>query len=990
MDVALRAWAVPEKRRKTGSGKKPRHRPKALVVFDTETELGGSQDLLVGAYRYVRVERKGSRPTLRCAEEGLFHPDDLFFRDPEQLATIRDYAARAVANVDRSQRDANRTLQVLSRHEFCERMLWGACWRNRATLVGFNLGFDLSRLRLSWHEGRGLYNGAFVMRLWEWEGKDHRYRPNVIARRLDNKRTLLAWSGVRDAPDDGDEHTSGDDHFLDLRTLLFALTNQAHSLESGSAVFGLGYGKREVTLGVLSEELLDYVREDVAATSDLAGAALREFHRHPVPLSADRAYSSPAIGTAYFRRIGVRPPLERAEITDAQLAQSMGAFYGPRVEVRIRHVAVPVSLVDFTSQYSNVARLSDLWSLLISERIVAVDATDEVRELLERVELADVLGPDLWPQLVGVALVRPDGDVLPTRAWFAGRGDVPRVGLGPIHSDRLLPYAIADLVAAKVLTGRVPEVVSAWRLDGVGTAPRLRVVRLGGRVRFDPYVDDWWAACQRARSALGDSPMATGMKTIGNGTAYGDWIRLDQQVQAGFVALQRLDGRTERRRVDRPEDPGPWAFPPFASAVTAGGRLLMAALERLLADDRGLFASANTDSATVLSTRDGGLVSCPGGAEQLDDGSAAVRAISWAALDAIRERFSPLGVELRLTPENFGGTERRQLHAVGVAGSRVILYLDGPTGRVVVKRSEVALGDLYSPLGRGTSRTFVDESAAWMLSHLLDEHPVAPAWFPLPATTELPMGTPAKVRSLGANGSPYGFAMGARRARRAAGIFGGEPVRLIAPAGDEPASARWVEVPSGEFVTVATPGRGRRGAVSRAVQIASYGEELVRLVLHPESKMLGLDGGPSKAGTKGLLTPRPVRVAAVHLVGKEGNRLEEVATGEVTDPDEVLVDYRHDAWEAILFPLLRGATVTEIARRAGMDRAGLSDYLRLRSPRIPPLKVQTRLSAIAEQLVEDGTVRGCAMPDCQDWARPIPSLTCSERHARACRQDSVG
>ena len=174
MDIALRAWAIPEKRRKTGGGKKRRHRPKALIVFDTETEFGGSQELIVGAYRYVRVEWKGSRPTLRCAEEGLFHPDDLFVRDPEQLATIRDYAARAVANVDRSQRDANRTLQVLSRHEFCERMLWGACWRNRATLVGFNLGFDLSRLRLSWHEGRGLYNGAFVLRLWEWEQKDHR------------------------------------------------------------------------------------------------------------------------------------------------------------------------------------------------------------------------------------------------------------------------------------------------------------------------------------------------------------------------------------------------------------------------------------------------------------------------------------------------------------------------------------------------------------------------------------------------------------------------------------------------------------------------------------------------------------------------------------------------------------------------------------------------------------------------------------------------
>src|ERR1035438_592555 len=158
------------------------------------------------------------------------------------------------------------------------------------------------------------------------------------------------------------------------------------------------------------------------------------------------------------------------------------------------------------------------------------------------------------------------------------------------------------------------------------------------------------------------------------------WIRLHQPTPAGFVALQRLDGRTERRRVDRPEDPGPWAFPPFASTVTAGGRLLMAALERLLADDGGLFASANTDSATVLSTRDGGLVTCPGGPEQLDDGTTAVRAISWAALDAIRERFSSLGVELRLTSENFNGDKRRQLYAVGIAGSRVILYTVGPSG----------------------------------------------------------------------------------------------------------------------------------------------------------------------------------------------------------------------------------------------------------------------------------------------------------------------
>lgn len=72
------------------------------------------------------------------------------------------------------------------------------------------------------------------------------------------------------------------------------------------------------------------------------------------------------------------------------------------------------------------------------------------------------------------------------------------------------------------------------------------------------------------------------------------------------------------------------------------------------------------------------------------------------------------------------------------------------------------------------------------------------------------------------------------------------------------------------------------------------------------------------------------------LVGKELQPAGGGGNRKVTDPHEVLNDYGDDEWEAVLLPVLRAATVTEIARRAGMDRAGLSDYLRARSPRTPP------------------------------------------------------
>jgi hypothetical protein len=80
-----------------------------------------------------------------------------------------------------------------------------------------------------------------------------------------------------------------------------------------------------------------------------------------------------------------------------------------------------------------------------------------------------------------------------------------------------------------------------------------------------------------------------------------------------------------------------------------------------------------------------------------------------------------------------------------------------------------------------------------------------------------------------------------------------------------------------------------------------------------------------------LLTPRPVRVAAVHLVGKEGNRLEEVATGEVIDPDEVLVDYGDDAWDRLVIPAARTMGIRRLARESGLARSKLIGLFKGRS-----------------------------------------------------------
>ena len=123
------------------------------------------------------------------------------------------------------------------------------------------------------------------------------------------------------------------------------------------------------------------------------------------------------------------------------------------------------------------------------------------------------------------------------------------------------------------------------------------------------------------------------------------------------------------------------------------------------------------------------------------------------------------------------------------------------------------------------------------------------------------------------------------------------------------------------------------------VTIANYGEELVRLVLHPESKMIGPGGEPCRYTTRGLLRPRPVLVAAVYTVGKEGNRIEEVATGEVTDPDEVLTDYGDDAWEHLVCPVGLLMGIRRVARESQIALSQVADLLHGRAVPRPATRV---------------------------------------------------
>src|SRR5205085_5028398 len=93
-----------------------------------------------------------------------------------------------------------------------------------------------------------------------------------------------------------------------------------------------------------------------------------------------------------------------------------------------------------------------------------------------------------------------------------------------------------------------------------------------------------------------------------------------------------------------PEDAGPFACPPLAGLVTAGGRLLLAMVRRLVADRGGTVAACDTDGGHIVATGTGGTVAVDTrGADYHEGGPAQpVRALSLAEVEEIAARFEPL------------------------------------------------------------------------------------------------------------------------------------------------------------------------------------------------------------------------------------------------------------------------------------------------------------------------------------------------------------
>jgi hypothetical protein len=669
------------------------------LALDTETTTDTRQALRFGFYELHGMRR--DEQTQRAMDgtltrEGLdqlyqagvyYNPDEL---NPADVLTIRAYASA-------------RGLRCMTRARFVD-FLYTWVRRYGALLIGHNVPFDLSRLAARWTRGGTGYRNGFRFALCSCE---HRLRDGTRSRQcfqhpalnikvIGHLKAFIGFQLGRYAPNaaEGAEESSryADDEklrgrFLDTATLARALLGPGDmSLKGLAQMLATAHQKLDTDEhgATLSPVYLDYARQDVTVTWELYQALRDLYGRHGLDTPLWKIYSEASIGKAYLSQMGITPLRERhPDFPKDVLGYGMAALYGARVECAVRLQPIEVEYLDFLSQYSTVNALLGLQDLLLAKTITVrrgSKVVDDVRALLDRISLDDLQHPEVWRQLRVLCLVKPDHDRLPFRTEYGPAGR--NVALPRIEHGLETWYALPDLIASKLLTGKAPHVLDAVELvpsaENIETKP---LAFFGDAAHtIDPQTMDIFSEVVSLRCEIKEQRDAAkkrgntaeaarldavqlGLKLMASGTSYGIFIEEneeDEYQDARPVTVHAVS--TWQTKTKHVEVAGKYAFPPIGCLIAAGGRLLLALAERCAADQGIGYAMMDTDGLALVKP---GTMS---------------RAEFYRRAAEVRAWFTPLSPHRGQPPileqeeQNRWDGQREPLFFPGIADKRYALY----------------------------------------------------------------------------------------------------------------------------------------------------------------------------------------------------------------------------------------------------------------------------------------------------------------------------
>ena len=406
------------------------------------------------------------------------------------------------------------------------------------------------------------------------------------------------------------------------------------------------------------------------------------------------------------------------------------------------------------------------------------------------------------------------------------------------------------------------------------------------------------------------------------------------------------------------ENQGRWYFPPVAALITAGGRLLLAMLERCVTDAGGSYLFCDTDSLCIVASKDGGLVPCPGGPHKLPDGQEAIKALSWKRVRAIADRFSTLnpydpsavpGSILKIEDINFdSGGAQRQLYGFAISAKRYVLYEQTGRGVSIVDPKAHGLGYLYPPTDSSEdAQDWTFEAWTWLLCDALGLPQKPPKWRDLPAMMRIVLTTPHVLNRLNRTTRPYNFLFCPLVDTVAGYPVGVNPdhFTLLTPFNkkrDQWLESKCVNVCDGKEYQLALEQTEKLDKVIPQ----TFGYVLRLYPCHPEAKSLAPDGTPCSAKTRGLLQRASVTAGNLRYVGKETDRRWE--QGEDLSlvgfaPVEYQPSGNMATADSVLFDKMAKYTVREMMRLTGLSHHTLAAIRQGKSVRARTLAILGKL-----------------------------------------------
>lgn len=676
MEILLRAY-VPQTIDNRLKFKRPADQGASeyCLIFDTETTVD-TQRVKFGTYQFRR--------SLEIIEKGIFFDANALINSEIEL--LRKYA------------ELN-DLKLIPINEFIDRVFFNNAYSLRATFIGFNLPFDISRLAINHGSARGkLMRGGFTFKLSE-----QKYWPNIQIRHLSRTSAFIQFTtrpGQFDTRGSRKRRLSVPPrrgYFVDLNTLGSALMSQPFSLKSLADFLKTPSRKLEVAEhgGPISEEYIRYAVQDTQVTWECYLALIEKFKSHNFSEKlANQIQSGASIGKAYLNEMNILPWREmQPNFSDKPLGIILSTYFGGRSEVHIRREITQVAYCDFLSMYPTVCTLMNLWRFAIAKGMKSRNSTKETRAFLKGIKLDDLQSPNTWRALATLVQIEPDEDILPVRARYGG-GNQQTIGLNYLTSEKPLWFTMADIIASKLLTGKCPRILKAITFTPDEPQDDLRKIAIAGNPDYlvDPLKGDFFRqlidlrnsiksrlkTCSAEQKPVLEAQQLT-LKIIANSTSYGVFIELNvEDLPKLENRLCHGNGDPFKVEVDKSENPGQYFNPLLATLITGAARLMLAITETL-AKENGLdWAFCDTDSMAIAKTE-------------------AIGATFNDRVQIIRNWFNPLNPYsgnspiLKLEDANFeiGDNSRRliPLYFIGISAKRYVLFNLGENNEIIIRKA---------------------------------------------------------------------------------------------------------------------------------------------------------------------------------------------------------------------------------------------------------------------------------------------------------------